>query len=72
MPKKPTAANIKAAAEFGIKYRGSPEAAIESYRYAIKWAEKTNDAGAVETYQRLIAYCEEVQAKYAADGTVAA
>lgn len=67
MPKKPTAANIKAAAELGIKYHGSPDAAIESYREAIEWAEKANDVGAVETYQRTIAYCEEVRDKAGAE-----
>ncbi len=71
MPKKPTAADIKAAAKAGIKYHGSPEDAIESFKAAIIFAENAKDAGAVETYQRIIAYCEEVQAKDAAE-TVAA
>lgn len=65
MPKKPTTVKIKAAAELGIKYHGSPDAAIKSYRKAIGWAERTNDAGAVETYQRMIAYCEEVRDRVA-------
>ena len=65
MSKKPTDADIKAAAEAGIKYCGSPEDAIESFKKAIRFAENANDAGAVETHRRLIAYCEGVQAKAA-------
>jgi len=59
MPKKPTKANIKSAAELTIKYEGSVEAAIASYRRARQIAEEKEATGAVRTFDRLIKYCEE-------------
>ncbi len=59
MPKKPTRANIKAAAELTINHEGSVEAAIASYGKAKGFAEQGNDDQAVETFNRLIEYCQK-------------
>lgn len=58
MPKKPTKANIKAAAELTITHEGGVEKAITHYKQARRLAEKSADQGSVDTFDRLIEYCQ--------------
>jgi len=57
MPKKPTKANIKSAAELTIEHEGSVEAAITSYEQSKQLAEGSGDDLSVDTFNRLIKYC---------------
>jgi len=59
MPKKPTKANIKVAAELTINHEGSVEAAITSYEQAKQLAENSGDDHSVDTFNRLIEYCQK-------------
>ena len=58
MPKKPTKANIKKAAEASITYHGGISEAITSFEGARELAKQVKDTRAVHTYNRLIKYCE--------------
>jgi len=58
MPKKPTKVNIKAAAELTIAHEGGVDEAISNYVTAKGLAQDKGDEASVETFNRLIAYCQ--------------
>lgn len=59
MPKKITRANIKAAAEAGIKQHGGVDQAIVAFAEAMALATQAKDDHAAKTYGCLIIYCQK-------------